>query len=53
MQLRERVLIEISGGITPDTIREYAALDIERISLGMLTHTVRNADFSLEIRQGS
>lgn len=51
--LRDRVLIELSGGITPDTVHEYAALDVERISMGMLTHTVRNADFSLEIRRGS
>ncbi|HWQ64201.1 MAG TPA: carboxylating nicotinate-nucleotide diphosphorylase [Methanospirillum sp.] len=51
--LREKVLIELSGGISPDTIEEYAAVGADRISLGMLTHTVRNADFSLEIRQQS
>ncbi len=49
--LREKVIIEVSGGITPETITQYAVLDIERISLGMLTHSVKNADFSLEIRQ--
>ena len=49
--LREKVIIEVSGGITPETITQYAALDIERISLGMLTHSVKNADYSLEIRQ--
>jgi len=32
-------------------ISEFAALGVERISLGMLTHTVRNADFSLEIQR--
>jgi len=48
--LRETVLIELSGGINPDTIDEYAAVGADRISLGMLTHTVRNADFSLEIQ---
>ncbi|MFH0966157.1 MAG: carboxylating nicotinate-nucleotide diphosphorylase [Methanobacteriota archaeon] len=51
--LRDNVQIELSGGITPESIHQYAALDVERISLGMLTHTVRNADLSLEIRQGS
>jgi nicotinate-nucleotide pyrophosphorylase (carboxylating) len=49
--LRSRVMIELSGGITPETIPAYAALGVDRISLGMLTHTVRNADFSLKIRQ--
>nr|WP_319538936.1 carboxylating nicotinate-nucleotide diphosphorylase [uncultured Methanospirillum sp.] len=48
--LRDQVLIELSGGINPDTIDEYAAVGADRISLGMLTHTVRNADFSLEVR---
>ena len=49
--LREKVQIELSGGITPDTIPQYASLEVERISLGMLTHTVRNADVSLEIQR--
>jgi nicotinate-nucleotide pyrophosphorylase (carboxylating) len=49
--LRKLVRIEVSGGITPDTIEDFAQLEVERISLGMLTHTVRNSDFSLEIVQ--
>ncbi|GAB6134857.1 carboxylating nicotinate-nucleotide diphosphorylase [Thermococcus prieurii] len=47
--LRERVKIEVSGGITPDNIGEYAKLDIDVISLGYLTHSVRNFDVSLEV----
>ncbi|NJE45878.1 carboxylating.nicotinate-nucleotide diphosphorylase [Thermococcus sp. GR7] len=47
--LRERVKIEVSGGITPENITEYAKLDIDVISLGALTHSVRNFDVSLEI----
>ncbi|WP_148882885.1 carboxylating nicotinate-nucleotide diphosphorylase [Thermococcus aciditolerans] len=47
--LRERVKIEVSGGITPENIEEYARLDIDVISLGYLTHSVRNFDLSLEI----
>ena len=47
--LRERVKIEVSGGITPKNIEEYAKLDIDVISLGYLTHSVRNFDVSLEI----
>lgn len=51
--LREKVTVELSGGISQETIRDYACLGADRISLGMLTHTVRNADFSLEISPGS
>lgn len=47
--LRERVKIEVSGGITPENIGEYARLDIDVISLGYLTHSVKNFDVSLEI----
>ncbi|NJE86012.1 carboxylating.nicotinate-nucleotide diphosphorylase [Thermococcus sp. CX2] len=47
--LRERVKIEVSGGITEENIEEYAKLDIDVISLGALTHSVRNFDVSLEI----
>jgi len=47
--LREKVKIEISGGISEENILEYAKLDIDVISLGYLTHSVRNFDLSLEI----
>ena len=47
--LRERVKIEVSGGITPKNIEEYAELDVDFISLGYLTHSVRNFDVSLEM----
>ncbi len=42
------VLIEISGGITPNNIVEYASF-ADRISLGYLTHSIKNKDFSLEL----
>jgi len=47
--LRNRVKLEVSGGITEDNIRDYAKLDIDVISLGALTHSVKNFDVSLEI----
>ncbi len=47
--LREKVKIEISGGISEENILEYAKLDVDVISLGSLTHSVRNFDLSLEI----
>jgi len=47
--LRENVTLEISGGITPDTVGRFAGLDVDVISMGSLTHSVVCADVSLEI----
>lgn len=44
------VIVEVSGGITPDDIIEYAE-HADVISLGYLTHSYRSVDFSLEITQ--
>ena len=43
-----RVMLEASGGITMDTIRDVAATGVDAISIGALTHTVRALDLSLE-----
>jgi len=42
-------LIEISGGVNFETIRNYASLGIERISIGMITHSAPSLDISLEV----
>ncbi|MFO7678287.1 MAG: carboxylating nicotinate-nucleotide diphosphorylase [Thermoplasmatota archaeon] len=47
-EINPNILIEISGGITPSNIKEYA-LCADRISLGHLTTSIKNKDFSLEI----
>ena len=47
--LRDRLVLEVSGGITPETIHLWAGVDVDRISMGALTHSVRCADVSLEI----
>ena len=47
--LRENVLIEISGGITEDNILDYAPLDVDIISLGSLTHQASSLNFSLDM----
>lgn len=47
--LREKVTLEISGGINEDTLRDYAACGVDVISMGALTHTVKNFSLSLEI----
>ncbi len=50
--LREGLVIELSGGIDENTIKSYAAFDIDRISIGALTHTVKNFSITLEILPG-
>ncbi len=47
---RPGVLIEASGGIMPETVKEYAK-GADVISLGWLTHSAKAADFSMDIRK--
>ena len=47
-EINPDILIEISGGVTPDNIANYASF-ADRISLGYLTHSIKSKDFSLEI----
>ena len=44
-----RAVIEVSGGITLDTIRAFAEAGPDRISVGALTHSPRAVDLSLEM----
>ncbi|MDR2622484.1 MAG: carboxylating nicotinate-nucleotide diphosphorylase [Dysgonamonadaceae bacterium] len=43
-----RYELESSGGITYDTIREYALTGVDYISVGALTHSVKSLDMSLK-----
>jgi nicotinate-nucleotide pyrophosphorylase (carboxylating) len=45
-----KVRIEVSGGITKTSIQQYAGF-ADRISVGALTHSVSNIDFSLELAE--
>lgn len=47
--LRKNILIEVSGGITPDNICNYVIDGVNIISMGFLTHSVKPLDLSLEI----
>lgn len=47
--LRKKVLIEVSGGINPDNILEYAKTGVDIISTGYITHSAQSLDMSLEI----
>jgi nicotinate-nucleotide pyrophosphorylase (carboxylating) len=48
-----RALTEISGGIRLDTIRSYAELGVDLISVGALTHSAPALDLSLEVIEWS
>jgi nicotinate-nucleotide pyrophosphorylase (carboxylating) len=50
-ELREHALLEASGGIHLDNVRDYAETGIARISIGALTHSAVAADVALEIAQ--
>ena len=45
----KRPLIELSGGITPLNLSQFAIRGVDFISLGALTHSARALDISLEI----
>ncbi len=47
-QINPNILVEISGGVTKDNVSDYASF-ADRISLGYITHSAKNMDFSLEI----
>lgn len=47
--LRDKVLIEVSGGINEENILEYASLGPDVISIGALTHSVKSIDASLDV----
>jgi nicotinate-nucleotide pyrophosphorylase (carboxylating) len=50
---RERapaIEIEATGGITLSNVREYALAGADFISIGALTHSVRAADISIEVK---
>ncbi|MCK6604262.1 MAG: carboxylating nicotinate-nucleotide diphosphorylase [Ignavibacteriaceae bacterium] len=48
-QINRRALVEASGGITLETIREYAETGIDYISTGALTHSAKALDISMKI----
>jgi nicotinate-nucleotide pyrophosphorylase (carboxylating) len=41
--------IEVSGGISPDTVKLIADTGVDYISVGALTHSVKALDISLKI----
>ena len=50
--LREKVLIEISGGVNISNIKDYALALPDMISIGSLTHSSNSIDFSMNMECG-
>lgn len=42
--------LEASGGITMENVKKVAACGVDMISIGELTHSVKSADISLEVK---
>ncbi|MDH5826622.1 carboxylating nicotinate-nucleotide diphosphorylase [Sphingobacterium faecium] len=48
--IAERFVTEASGGITEETLQDYAAAGVDYISVGALTHSVKSLDLSLKAK---
>ena len=47
--LQGEALLEVSGGVTLDQLRDIAVTGVDRISIGKLTKDVKAVDFSLRV----
>jgi nicotinate-nucleotide pyrophosphorylase (carboxylating) len=47
--INKAAIVEVSGGVSLETIKEYALTGIDVISVGALTHSAPAADFSMII----
>jgi nicotinate-nucleotide pyrophosphorylase (carboxylating) len=50
-KLRDRVLVEVSGGITRDNLAGYVKTGVDVISVGSITHSANAIDMSLELHR--
>jgi len=48
--IKSPVLLEISGGVNQDSIREYAKSGVDFISVGALTHSPKALDIALRVQ---
>jgi nicotinate-nucleotide pyrophosphorylase (carboxylating) len=51
--LSPHLLLESSGGITLENVRDYAEAGVDLISVGALTHSARAMDISFKLQPGS
>lgn len=47
--IRNRALVEVSGGVTLSNLREIASTGVDFISVGALTHSARSMDISMKV----
>ncbi|QLJ52690.1 MAG: Quinolinate phosphoribosyltransferase [decarboxylating] [Candidatus Fermentimicrarchaeum limneticum] len=47
--LRDKVIVEVSGGITLEKVKDYAKYDVDFISMGCLTHSPKAIDVNLRL----
>jgi len=50
-KLRDRLLIEVSGGITRENLASYVKTSVDVISVGAITHSANAIDMSLELHR--
>ena len=49
--IKKRAIIEVSGGVNLNNVKEIAKLGINRISVGKITHSSKAIDMSLKIEK--
>lgn len=49
--LRDRVIVEASGGINMENLKEYAATGVDVISMGELTESIKPIDLSMDVER--
>jgi nicotinate-nucleotide pyrophosphorylase (carboxylating) len=45
--LRDKVILEVSGGVNEENAKEYATTGVDVLSSGALTHSFKSADFNM------
>jgi nicotinate-nucleotide pyrophosphorylase (carboxylating) len=48
---KNKVVLEVSGSVTPEFAKEVARLGVERISVGAITHSAGSLDISMEVEK--
>ena len=48
--IQGRAVVEVSGGITLENIRDYAEAGVDFISVGALTHSAPSVDISFDLQ---
>ena len=49
-KLKNKILFEASGGINENNIEEYSKTGVDVVSIGLITHSSKAVDMSLQVR---